>query len=469
MMNRRSRGSLIALSAISVAVVMLALLLRAQTPQPVANLDSPLPTPPPKAATATKAAPTPGLRPTSTRPPEPTPRPPSPIPTLGPPTPTPEPLPTLLPGRDIFVYTTTGERGPEIWRVQPDEMGRIVERGFQVHQLFEWNSRASISHIYSSPDGEKMAVQWGVAENSRISILDISTGQITALTSIINDKQIPTEDMLFFDWHPNGEYILMYSGNGNPDLGWRLVSVNVNTGEFETIDLIGFTMNLWIRKAVYSMDGNYLYYTHSDCFDCGSQIWQLHVDAKEKRLVAMTDRYEIATIVLSPDGQYLAYTKLPDEDYFAGYGVGELWIIPVNGGEARFLSEALTGFYREFDPAWSTDSQQIAFFSGSGSGNRLAHFSSNVYIANIKDGSSVQLSHLDGRQAANLSWAPTSQSVVFVTNQASGSYFFEPWFSDTSKYTSQPLVTESPFLLDGSKSNPILIWLPGIQKAESKQ
>lgn len=65
-----------------------------------------------------------------------------------------------------------------------------------------------------------MAVQWGVAENSRISILDISTGQITALTSIINDKQIPTEDMLFFDWHPNGEYILMYSGNGNPDLGW---------------------------------------------------------------------------------------------------------------------------------------------------------------------------------------------------------------------------------------------------------
>lgn len=76
-------------------------------------------------------------------------------------------------------------------------------------------------------------------------------------------------------------------------------------------------------------------------------------------------------VKISPDGQTLAFTYL-----------GDIWTVPVKGGNAIKLTN--TDGYYEDHPVWSPDSKKIAYSS-----NRTGNF--DIFIVDVNGGTPVQL------------------------------------------------------------------------------
>lgn len=76
-------------------------------------------------------------------------------------------------------------------------------------------------------------------------------------------------------------------------------------------------------------------------------------------------------VKISPDGQTLAFTYM-----------GDIWTVPVKGGQASRLT-ATDDFYEDH-PVWSPDSKTIAF-----SGNRTGNF--DIFTIDAKGGTPVQI------------------------------------------------------------------------------
>lgn len=464
-MNKRLFGSFSALSAISAVVVILALLLRAQTPQPTANLDSPLPTPPPKAATVTKTEPTPWptQKPTSTRPPEPTPRPPTPKPTLGPPTPTPGPLPTLLPGRDTFVYSTTGERGPEIWRVQPDETGRIVARGMLIHFSEAWGYRTVVRGLYPSPNGKYVAIDWILGEGGTfVSIIDSQSGRVSPLfgRSAEIDQRV-----LFLDWYPNSEEVLVFGRSTNPDLRNELWRVNINTGMYISL---GTTHNdgISIWNASFSPKGKRIVYTYTECYSCPNELWITNIQNSDKRLVYRTDDYTIEDVQWSPLNEQIAFTLR----YRSSQNVvqGDLWLIEASGNELKRAAPVITSaspelYHDGFKPAWSPNGRYLAFISGEanahdGNLDWRHGLGTNVSVMDTETMAVREVSSFKGALVMSPSWSPQSDKLLFMVN-SDGHQIYQPWVASAA-FEVEKLEAAGEFIIKTDYTHPEFIWLP---------
>ncbi|MCT4615151.1 MAG: S41 family peptidase [Marinifilaceae bacterium] len=96
---------------------------------------------------------------------------------------------------------------------------------------------------------------------------------------------------------------------------------------------------------------------------------------------------------ISPDGSTVAFTYQ-----------GDIYTVPVEGGEARLLT-----YNKAYDkmPIWSPDSKKIAFTS-----NR--HGSNDVYIVDAKGGKPQRLSFYSGGELAS-SFTPDGKNLLFVS------------------------------------------------------
>ena len=113
-------------------------------------------------------------------------------------------------------------------------------------------------------------------------------------------------------------------------------------------------------------------------------IYRMNTDGEETGVIRLTSEGNFnSTPAWSPDGRWIGYER---QDTWRNY---DLWIMDPNGNSKR----SLTTGGENFRPAWSGDSQHLAFTS-----KRGGDYAS--WVINIVSGVTFQLSKAGGFDAA---------------------------------------------------------------------
>jgi dipeptidyl aminopeptidase/acylaminoacyl peptidase len=119
---------------------------------------------------------------------------------------------------------------------------------------------------------------------------------------------------------------------------------------------------------------------------------------------------QVGTVVLSPDGNLIAYTltkpRTADEEF--GRSRSELWIVPAAGGEARAV---VTAPQSAGGPEWSPDGAMLTFTA------RLEeNGKTQVYGVPAMGGEPQQLTHTP-LGVMSFNWAPDGRSIAFTARE----------------------------------------------------
>jgi Tol biopolymer transport system component len=333
------------------------------------------------------------------------------VPPTAPPTPALSPLDESL---QTIIFTTSGEQGPEIWRVQVDEAGQ--KAGPVERVPFPSNHHTSVYDLFPSPDGQKVAIYWSYGDGAAvfIHILDVVSGKITPL---FGENAVTHPAVNFLAWTPDSQNVLVIGIRTNPDLrnsGW-LVDVDAHT--YHDVNIKQVNGRPYIIAASFSPDGKEIVYVQSDCSQCGSQIWRTSINTANQQLM-----FEVPSAVVdvswSPNGDYIAFIqrKLGAWEWDK-YIMGELYITKPDNSEKYLLSSIVTHFFNHpFRPTWSPDGHQIAFVSSevSRTEGQLDELSSNIYIADVTNKQIQQLTKFENDEIVRPTWSPDGSQVAFL-------------------------------------------------------
>jgi hypothetical protein len=341
-------------------------------------------------------------------------------PTALPEEPAPSPAAKVLPPLDenlqTIVFTTQGEQGPEIWRVQVDEQGQQTGTAVQVD--FPADFRTSIRGLYPSPNGRQVAI-WELygAGGTFIHILDISG----KLISLFGEHPNIDPRAVFLDWSPDGQNILVQGGTGNPDLGDSVWLVDVNTHVYRDVNIKQVDEIPSITSASFSPDGKSIVYAQTTCYQCGSEIWRIDLDNSNRQLLFEDSKTRVEDVSWSPNGDYIAFNQWLESNEVAS---GELHVMKPDGSAKLLLGSTLTGYYDLFKPSWSSNGRQIVFVaSGSSeSPKELGKLSGNLYVADVLTNQVRQLTHFQNTQVIKPTWSPDGSQVAFLASENSSQF-----------------------------------------------
>ena len=96
---------------------------------------------------------------------------------------------------------------------------------------------------------------------------------------------------------------------------------------------------------------NFIESKKNDEYDYKSQLIMMNIENPEEFKVLNSPSYDLSNYSLSPDGTKLAFTK-------SWEGKSQIWILPMNGGEAQVLTSEKNG---ASGPIWSPDGKKILF------------------------------------------------------------------------------------------------------------
>lgn len=118
-----------------------------------------------------------------------------------------------------------------------------------------------------------------------------------------------------------------------------------------------------------------------------------------KQVALETDEGTWMSLDVSPDGSQIVFDML-----------GDIFIMPVAGGEARPIR---TGLPYEVQPRFSPDGKKISFTSDAGGGD-------NIWMMNNDGSDAVQVTNEDFRLLNNAVWTPDGQYLVARKHFSSG-------------------------------------------------
>ena len=449
-------GGLLGLLVVAALGIGLIALLRVQ---PTTGRVSPLVSPTAMLAAQSPLS-TPTPRPTFTKVPAPPTQTPSPTFTPAPPTSTPVPLPTLIAGWQTFVYATTKEGRPELYRFQVDGAAHKTGLVYRVDTHAWPTSRTYIEGLYPSPDGKRVAIAWVYGEGGTfVSILNVNNGQLTPL---FGEGAKIDQRVFFLDWSHDGNDLLVLGGIDNHDLKGSAWLIDVDTHKYSSVPIKQTNYDAReITSASFSPDGKAIAYARTSCYQCGSEVWRVALDKTDQQLLFKVPEFRVEDVLWSPDGRYIAFTQWRESTEASAFAIGELRVAEVGGNETRLISPALTGYSRSA-PVWSPDSKQIAFVMNDETklSQRLDELYSNVYVAEVSSGSVRQLTQFNRAQTLAPLWSPDGSMIAFVSSLDSVPERLELWAMKTDGREVHRIDESRSLTVNTNTAKVAIVWLP---------
>ncbi|MQG88846.1 MAG: hypothetical protein FI699_08315 [SAR202 cluster bacterium] len=242
---------------------------------------------------------------------------------------------------ELIAFISDRNGSAELWIMDPG--------GKEKRQLA--GSSADVTGFRWAPDSTRIALQTKSPSGNLISVLDIESGQITALTAGVEDAHIG-------DWSPDSEWVVYAVTEGEESAIRR----RNPTGVDEITLYEGHAYN-----PRWSRNGQWIAFNRIN-EDGSVDLVVMNKDGEDDITVA-TDVNQSSVHDWSPDSKRLVY--------LAGSGdAAEIYVVERNGNDTKQLTSNRVA---DSSPSWSSDGSSILFISSSG-------ISSDVYMMK-RDGS----------------------------------------------------------------------------------
>jgi len=209
-----------------------------------------------------------------------------------------------------------------------------------------------------SPDGSHIAFTWEGEkdENPVIYVRLVEGGNPVRVTDS------PAED-LNPAWSPDGQTLAFYRHALETDGLYLISALGGAERKLTSVyaNRFSFGQHTWLD---WSPDGKWLVVTDKPSAQEPFSLYLLAPESGEKRRLTAPPGSVLGDCspAFSPDGETLAFVRV------VSASVGDIYLVPVNGGEATRLTNDNQGIN---DLAWMPDGRQIIFSSRRGGINRL--------------------------------------------------------------------------------------------------
>jgi Tol biopolymer transport system component len=180
--------------------------------------------------------------------------------------------------------------------------------------------------------------QLAMVRDSRLTVVDASTGRQTDLGDVVGEASAPV-------WSPDGTRILYGARGGS------LYSVDVASGDRSLLVRLPGENSMEIE---WSPDGAYLAIMH-DLEPSGRRLYMMNADGSRVRV--LLDNFEPGGFAWSPDGTRLTYSA------FSGREL-RIWTVSLDGSAPSLVASVTNDICCRSSPVWSPDGSQIAFRTG---------------------------------------------------------------------------------------------------------
>jgi Tol biopolymer transport system component len=265
-------------------------------------------------------------------------------------------------------------------------------------------------------------------------------------------------------WSPDGKRIFHVNKLGNASGDWQNLGIAYVPAEGGDVTRIPLHSEVKIRLWAYgtgsrvSPDGRTIVFAGEKSqapTDLTMHIWTLAVDGGTPRQLTdapapFRDWYPC----WSPDGRNIAFVRMKAPETWTGFGEGNIYVIPADGGEPRRITSESDGVFSTGPVLWSPDAKSLAFFSRdvdsvdgtikvipaeggpprivakvqkifanremtwSPDAGRIAYNApgNRIAIVTLDDGKTVEIvpDLKDVKEIYNLDWSPDGKTLVFA-------------------------------------------------------
>jgi dipeptidyl aminopeptidase/acylaminoacyl peptidase len=287
-----------------------------------------------------------------------------------------------------------------IYRFDPPALIEFSEEFQSIREIpFSIPPHCGLFNTFSPPLGRFLAIELSCPNGQTVLFLDTNSSSVT--------QPIPDADSHFLAWTPAGDAAyLKVDSLGSP----RVIRVSTDRAQI-SISITEFTYDL-----ASSADPGEFTFTFSRGLGQGSELWFAKREGKQVELL-YADRFNYLSFArYSPDGNQLAFIKIPDTQ--TPFTVGELWVMDSDGSNPNKLADADAG--HGYAANWSPDGTRIAFVKRENPDDERADQSSealisNIYIVDVQNGSLTQITHLEEGRAETPFWSPDGNTLGFNT------------------------------------------------------
>ena len=235
-----------------------------------------------------------------------------------------------------------------------------------------------------SPSGDRLAYVASAGERGpELYVRWMDTGQTALLSNLPADP----DDIA---WSPDGKQIAftMFAGTAGP----KLATPPAMPEGAEWAPPV-----IFIDKLYYRTDG--LGYIEPG----NTHAYVIPADGGTPRQITSGDFNHSGRLSWSPDGDRIALTGNRDDDWEFNPENTELWSVDVASGDMQRLTER---FGPDESATYSPDGSKIAFIGFDD--KKLGYHNWNVYVMDVRDGSTLELTTDFDRSVDGVSWAGSS-------------------------------------------------------------